>query len=66
MLQLLLVAIVIFVPQTVTVFLDKEEKIDIDKVQLEMPAESQRPGAASTPEDPFGDSRPRTRPTRWR
>ena len=33
--QLILVVIVIFVPQTVTVFLDKEEKIDLDKVQIE-------------------------------
>jgi len=38
--QLVLVTIVIFVPQTVTVFLDKEEKIDIDKVKIEMPAEA--------------------------
>lgn len=45
--QLLLVAIVIFVPQTVTVFLDKEEKIDIDKVRIEIPAE-----AAPEPIDP--------------
>ena len=37
--QLLLVAIVIFFPQTVTVFLDKEVVIDLDKVKLEMPAE---------------------------
>ncbi|HYF42113.1 MAG TPA: TRAP transporter large permease subunit [Ramlibacter sp.] len=37
--QLLLVLIVIFVPQTVTVFLDKEQKIDVDKVKIEMPAE---------------------------
>ena len=34
--QLLLVAIVIFVPQTVTVFLDKPEVIDLDKVNLEV------------------------------
>jgi hypothetical protein len=33
-LQLVLVAIVIFVPQTVTVFLDKELKIDLDKVVI--------------------------------
>jgi tripartite ATP-independent transporter DctM subunit len=38
--QLMLVLIVIFVPQTVTVFLDKEQKIDIDKVQIEAPAET--------------------------
>ena len=40
LMQLILVVIVIFVPQTVTVFLDKEEKIDIDKVKIEMPTES--------------------------
>jgi tripartite ATP-independent transporter DctM subunit len=39
-LQLILVAIVIFVPQTVTVFLDKEIAVDLDKVKIEMPAES--------------------------
>ncbi len=44
--QLLLVLIVIFVPQTVTVFLDKEEKIDIDKVKIEMPAEMNDPANA--------------------
>ncbi len=45
-LQLLLVVIVIFVPQSVTAFLDKEEKIDIDKVKIEMPAEAEAPGLA--------------------
>ena len=34
-LQLLLVVIVIFVPQTVTIFLDKEAVIDLDKVTIE-------------------------------
>ena len=38
--QLILVAIVIFIPQTVTVFLDKEIKFDIDKVKIEMPVEA--------------------------
>ena len=42
--QLLLVTIVIFVPQTVTVFLDKAEVIDLDKVRIEIPVEE---GAAS-------------------
>ncbi len=37
LLQLLLVVIVIFVPQTVTVFLDKPQKIDLDRVQIEAP-----------------------------
>lgn len=36
-LQLLLVVIVIFVPQTVTIFLDKEAVIDLDKVKIEAP-----------------------------
>ena len=44
--QVLLVVIVIFVPQTVTMFLDKEEKIDIDKVKIEIPAESLDPKPA--------------------
>ena len=56
--QVLLVAIVIFVPQTVTVFLDKEEKVDIDKVKIEMPADLQGPtAAASTGDDPFGNKK---------
>ena len=37
--QLLLVTIVIFVPQTVTVFLDKPQVIDLDKVRIEIPVE---------------------------
>ncbi|MCZ2495620.1 TRAP transporter large permease subunit [Xylophilus sp. Kf1] len=41
LLQLLLVAIVIFVPQTVTIFLDKEQVIDLDKVQIEAPVSDQ-------------------------
>jgi len=46
LLQLLLVVIVIFVPQSVTALLDKEEKVDIDKVQIEMPTEQQAPDLA--------------------
>jgi len=41
--QLVLVVIVIFVPETVTMFLDKEEKIDLDKVVIEMPSEQEAP-----------------------
>ena len=41
LLQLMLVVIVIFVPQTVTMFLDKESKVDIDKVQIEMPVQEE-------------------------
>ncbi len=39
LLQLLLVVIVIFVPQTVTVFLDKEVTLDLKTIQLEAPPE---------------------------
>ena len=42
LMQVLLVLIVIFFPQTVTVFLDKEVKIDLDKVKIDAPAESYR------------------------
>jgi hypothetical protein len=38
--QLMLVVIVIFMPQTVTAFLDKEIKVDIDKVVIEMQQDS--------------------------
>ena len=37
LMQLILVVIVIFVPQTVTVFLDKPAVIDLDKIQIEAP-----------------------------
>jgi tripartite ATP-independent transporter DctM subunit len=43
--QLILVVIVIFVPESVTMFLDKEEKIDLDKVVIEMPTEQIAPEA---------------------
>jgi tripartite ATP-independent transporter DctM subunit len=39
--QLLLVIVVIFVPQTVTVFLTKETVVDLDNVKIEMPESSQ-------------------------
>ena len=42
LLQLLLVVIVIFIPQTVTVFLDKEKAIDLDKVEIPMTERSER------------------------
>ena len=37
--QLILVGIVIFVPQTVTIFLDKPQVIDLDKVKIEIQSE---------------------------
>ena len=57
--QLLLVAIVIFFPQTVTILLDKPVVVDIDNVQLEMPADSQGAGSSGmNMEDPFGNQKP--------
>ena len=46
--QLILVFVVIFVPQSVTMFLDKEEVVDIDKVIIEMPMDKD----AAAPKDP--------------
>ena len=46
--QVILVFVVIFVPQSVTMFLDKEAVIDIDKVVIEMPSESALPDADAT------------------
>ncbi|HQS31077.1 MAG: C4-dicarboxylate ABC transporter [Polaromonas sp. 39-63-203] len=37
--QLILVTIVIFVPQTVTIFLDKAQVIDINKVKIDIPVD---------------------------
>jgi tripartite ATP-independent transporter DctM subunit len=37
--QLVLVVIVIFVPQSVTIFLDKEVAIDLDKVKIDAPVD---------------------------
>ncbi|HSH91411.1 MAG TPA: TRAP transporter large permease subunit [Ramlibacter sp.] len=52
-LQLILVAVVIFIPETVTVFLDKELKIDIDKVKIEAPVEAPGVPASATEGDPL-------------
>jgi hypothetical protein len=61
LMQLLLVAIVIFFPQTVTVFLEKEKVVDIDKVNLDMPADAEPPPAPDSNgvnmEDPFGNEK---------
>ncbi len=50
--QLVLVVVVILVPQSVTLFLDKEEKIDLDKVVIEMPEET-NPSASQEDQNPF-------------
>ena len=47
--QVILVGIVIFVPQSVTMFLDKEVVVDVDKVKIEMPAEEAVPPAVLKP-----------------
>jgi tripartite ATP-independent transporter DctM subunit len=58
--QIMLVAIVIFIPQTVTVFLDKEIIVDLDKVKIEMPADESKPDPAALltdgKEDPAKDA----------
>jgi len=41
--QIILVCIVIFIPQTVTAFLDKEIKYDLDKVKIEFETEPNEP-----------------------
>ena len=47
--QVILVGIVIFVPQSVTMFLDEEIVVDVDKVKIEMPAEEVAPAAVLKP-----------------
>ena len=59
-LQLVLVAVVIFIPETVTVFLDKEIKVDIDKVRIEAPP--QLPGAAPSIDPASGIEMPKVEP----
>lgn len=46
--QLMLVVVVIFVPQTVTVFLDKEIAVDLDKVKIEAPTNESYKTAPAT------------------
>ena len=54
-LQLLLVAIVIFFPQTVTVFLDKEKVVDVNTITLEMPTLQGPDSSGIDMENPFGN-----------
>jgi tripartite ATP-independent transporter DctM subunit len=54
-LQLLLVVIVIFVPQTVTIFLDKEVKVDLNSIQLEAPSEDTSHPAEQTDKSMMDD-----------
>ncbi|MBT2304143.1 TRAP transporter large permease subunit [Variovorax paradoxus] len=50
--QLLLVAIVIFVPETVTALLDKEKVVDTDKIQINVPQRAVDEDAAPGRDDP--------------
>ena len=43
-LQIILVVIVIFVPETVTMFLDKQVAVDVNSIQLEAPPEEPSSG----------------------
>ncbi len=56
--QLMLVAIVIFFPQTVTAFLDKEVKYDLDKVQINAPEKEQNPEKERSMDDLFKQGTP--------
>ena len=50
--QLILVAIVIFVPETVTALLDKEKVVDVDKMQISAPQRTAGDEAAPERDDP--------------
>ncbi|MBX9835533.1 MAG: TRAP transporter large permease subunit, partial [Burkholderiaceae bacterium] len=43
--QIILVVVVIFVPQSVTMFLDEKVEVDVDKVVIEMPQDEMAPKA---------------------
>ena len=62
MLQLVLVVIVIFVPQTVTMFLDEEVKVDLDKVQIEAPVDQDMAPSNDNVDDLFKDAMPADTP----
>jgi tripartite ATP-independent transporter DctM subunit len=49
--QVILVFVVIFVPQSVTMFLDKEIKVDIDKVKIEIQAPNEVKPALSAADE---------------
>ena len=53
-LQLLMAAIVIFWPGLVTMWLDKQEVIDLDKVRIELPAQEEAPPPKPPAEAPLG------------
>jgi TRAP-type mannitol/chloroaromatic compound transport system permease large subunit len=51
LLQLVLVALVIAFPKQVTMFLDQPERIDVDKVKIEMPAVENEPPGSNADEE---------------
>lgn len=54
--QLILVVIVIFFPQTVTAFLDKEQVVDVDKVKIELPTDAPQADAPAALDAKASDS----------
>lgn len=63
--QVMLVVVVIFIPETVTSFLDKEQKVDIDKVVIEAPDDLQTDDKNEANLDdlkPEGDKEPEEKP----
>jgi len=55
LLQLCMVAIVIAFPFSVTAFLDKEQKIDLDKVKIEIPQDADTSGRSAADEQKAQD-----------
>ncbi|HEY1101907.1 MAG TPA: TRAP transporter large permease subunit [Burkholderiaceae bacterium] len=62
LLQLVLVVIVIFVPQTVTVFLDKAEVYDLDKVEMPAPELQERTEDTRSMDELFQQQTPASAP----
>ena len=54
-LQLLLVVIVIFFPQTVTVFLDKPVQVDLSTIRIEIPTNDLQQPDAQSEQDTVND-----------
>ncbi len=51
LLQLVMVAVVIAIPASVTVFLDKEQKIDLDKIKIEIPVDPSQQSTGNAAQD---------------
>ncbi|MDB5891271.1 MAG: dicarboxylate transporter-DctM subunit [Polaromonas sp.] len=67
LMQVLLVAIVIFVPQTVTIFLDKPAVVDLDTIKIDAPPDINEamPGSSDTPMTmPAPDAQPQVEPAK--